>query len=274
MSSGPPFQVLVNSSDGYRDCWKPFFTLLRRYWPEVPTPVVLNTLAADYSFPEVPLRSTRTEALAGRRLTWSEALLAALDSLDCPLVLYLQEDYFLDGPVDSRRITELAALMISRPEIAHIGLTYFGARGPFTPWQPDSSLWVIPHTSRYRISTQAGLWRASALRSYLHPAENGWMFEIYGTWRARRREDLFLTVARDSGAVQPVPYEHAGIVKGRWVPSTVALLAREGTPVDSSIRGLWVPQHPLVAKYETAKKLLARPGRLLASVWQSLTARA
>lgn len=266
------FTVLVNSSDGYRDCWHPFFTLLARYWPTCPAPVVLNTLAVDWEHPAVPVRTTRVEAVAGRRLTWSAALLAALDVVTTPLVLYMQEDYFLEAPVDDARVRAAAALMLHDPRIAHIELTLFPNRAPFVPWADDPAWTTVGARNPYRLTTQAGLWRVDALRSFLHPEENGWQFEIFGTWRSRASRRLFLAPARD-GRPAPVPYAHAGVVKGRWVRSTVELLAREGVPVDASVRGYWEPSSRIAAKLETIRKLASRPDRLVASFVQGIAGR-
>jgi len=40
--------VLVNSTDTFSDCWPPFFQLFKRYWPECPCPIILNTETKDY----------------------------------------------------------------------------------------------------------------------------------------------------------------------------------------------------------------------------------
>jgi hypothetical protein len=254
-----PFTVLVNTSDSYSDCWAPFFTLFSRYWPENSAPVILNTERADYTFPGIALSTSRVQEGIAERLPWSDCLLACLDRVETPLVLYLQEDYFLEEQVDDARIRRLADRMLDRPDIRHLGLTAFGAYGPFAP-SDEPDLWVIDRRSRYRISCQAALWRVDTLRSYLRPGENGWMFEIYGSRRSRRRDELFLTVDRDRERERRTfPYSHAGIIKGQWHQSVPALFARNGIAVDFSKRGMFEPRSRLVEKSRTFKKLLADP---------------
>jgi hypothetical protein len=262
-----PFTLLVNSSDGFEDCWEPFFTLLERYWKGLRAPILLNTERKDWRpATGLPVKCTRVQPADAPRLTWSECLLRALDQVKTPLVLYMQEDYFLDRPVNEVLIDEVAALMLSEPEIRHVGLTHFGSHGPFQPWSADARLWQIGKRARYRISTQAGLWRVETLRSYIHPDENGWMFELLGTWRARRREETFLTVARDQFGPSRVPtinYTHTGIIKGRWHPEMPSLFAREGISMDFGRRGMYVAKPAFVRRWETARKLAANPGAVL-----------
>jgi hypothetical protein len=259
----PPFTVIVNSSDAYADCWGPFFTLFREYWPECSARILLNTEHAAFAFEGCALEATRVEALAGRRLTWSECLMACLDQVRTPVVLYLQEDYFLDAPVRAAEIGEFAGRMAEQPGVPHIGLTNFGACGPFAPTD-DPRLWEIARRSRYRISCQAALWNVEVLRSYLRPGENGWMFEIYGTQRARRRTERFLTVDRTRNAAHPIlPYSHAGIVKGQWHRSVPALFARHGIVVDYARRGFFTPRPPLLEKVRTMRKLLEHPAQFV-----------
>jgi hypothetical protein len=259
----PPFTVIVNTSDAYSDCWVPFFTLFRTFWPGCRARVLLNTERAVFDFPGVTIESVRSAHGKHNQARWSDSLMRCLGLVETPLVLYLQEDYFLEDFVDASSIQSLAEVMVARPSIGHVGLTSFGARGPFTATD-DSRLWNIAPRSRYRISTQAGFWRTGILESYLLPNENGWMFEIFGTWRSWRRPDTFLTVNRDLFADAPiVPYSPAGIVKGRWHPSVPALFARHGLLVDFDSRGFFHRKPALMEKISTARRLASDPGHLV-----------
>jgi hypothetical protein len=261
--TNPPFTIVVNTSDAYSDCWNPFFALFERYWPGNDASVLLNTERADYAYPGVALRTSRVQDGVPERLSWTECLDRCLAQVQTPLVLYLQEDYFLEEPVDDARVRALAHMMMDRPEVRQVGLTAFGAYGPFAPSEQDG-LWIIDRRSRYRISCQAALWRVETLRSYLRPGENGWMFEIYGSRRARRRHELFLTVDRErERARRVVPYSHAGIIKGQWHDSVPALFARHGIEMDFARRGFFVPRPRLLEKARTFRKLLANPAGLV-----------
>jgi hypothetical protein len=262
-----PYTVLVNTSDSYNDCWIPFFQLFRKAWPKCTAPILLNTEYAGFSYSGIAIHATQVQRpYPDRRLTWSECLITALDQVTTPLVLYMQEDYFLDGLVDARAIDELAGFMLANPAVRHVGLTTFGAFGPFSHTD-DPRLWRISRKSRYRISTQAALWRVETLRSYLHPSENGWMFEIYGTRRAARRPETFLTISHDYFRDRPVfPYRHTGIVKGKWHETVPDLFARHGIPMDFSKRGFFKRQPRLIERWHVVKKLLAEPSRIIPGI--------
>ena len=85
--------------------------------------------------------------------------------------------------------------MINEFEIKYIGLTKFGNYPPFHDYFGDNNLKIVSKTSKYRVSTQAALWRTDSLLSYLETDENGWEFEIFGTRRAKKKNELFLTLS-------------------------------------------------------------------------------
>ncbi len=251
--------ILVNSSDGFEDCWAPFFKLLYAHWPDCNYPVLLNTEEKDWSFPRRNSRASRVAANEQRRLSWSECLIRGIDQIKTPLLLYFQEDYFLDSPVCVNVIEDAIKLMLDNPEIGHIALTKQGSFGPFEPY-PVEGFSQIRHDARYRISTQAGLWRPNVLRSYLDPKENGWMFEIFGTWRAQKRKDIFLVADFGPEAGGPaINYVHTGIIKGKWHPLMPGLFAKHKINIDFTNRGFYNPPPSLIRKWEVIKKLAQDP---------------
>ena len=264
------YSILVNSCDSYEDCWHPFFTLFAKYWPNYKGQIVLNTERKNWSFPGLNIKCARVQPDASeRKLSWSECLLRALDHIDTSLVLYLQDDYFLERPVNSALINELAELMVRDNSIKHIGLTHFGSHGPFEQ-TPDERLWKIGERSAYRVSAQAALWQVETLRSYLRPEENAWMFEIFGTRRARHRTETFLTVNRDlynPKAAPIIQYMHTGIIKGKWHPKVPALFDLHEIKVDFEKRGFFKSEPKALGKIRTLTKLISSPAALWRGLW-------
>ena len=259
-----PYTILVNTSDGFDDCWGPFFTLFKRYWPACDAPILLNTERKSAQFADLPVHCTKVQGENEERLTWSECLLRALDQVQTPLVMYFQEDYFLDKPADDERIRKAIAYMLEHPEVKHIGLTRHGSLGPYEPYAPVPWLQKIRQNARYRISTQAGIWRVETLRSYLRSEESGWMFEIYGTWRAHRRDETFLCLKTDQANNGPaLDYLHTGIIKGKWLRGIKPVFEANGIEVDYAKRGFYEPKPYLLHKFELASKLLERPWYML-----------
>ena len=232
-----PFTLLINSCDAFEDCWAPFFCLLERYWSDPRPPIVLNTERKLWAHNTLDIRCTQVQLGIERRLSWSECLSDALATIDTPLVLYMQEDYFIEKPVDVEAISALSQRMIDDPSIKHIGLTHFGAGSPILP-DARPMLSRIGPRATYRVSTQAGLWRTDALQSYLLPWESGWMFELFATVRSWKRDELFLTIDRNLAA-PAIGYQHTGIVKGQWSHFVPALFDREGITMDFEARGFF-----------------------------------
>ena len=258
----PHFTLLVNSCDAFSDTWPACFKLLRLNAEGLATDgIMLVTERKEYAYDGLDVRCSRANREIERYRTSSECLIDALDQLETPLVLYMQDDYFYERPLDVALVNDLARKMAEEPGIGHIGLTHMGSRGPFAPTD-DERLWRIGQRANYRISTMTGLWRVEVLRSYLRPEENNWMFEIYGTRRAWRRKDhLFLTVSRDRP--EPVTYVHTGIIKGKWHRDIPALFARYDIPMAFERRGFYDAPPPLHRKWKTFRTLLSDPARLL-----------
>jgi hypothetical protein len=256
------YSILVNTSDSFEDCWMPFFTLFEKYWPESNAPIYLNTEKKIWKHPRLDIRSTAVQGNSESRLTWSECLLAALDQIETPFILYFQ-DYFIHQKVNNDVIASAIEYMVSHPEVKHISLTRHGSIGPHEPYEVD---WLakIHQKAKYRISTQAGLWSVDTLKSYLRAEENGWMFEIYGTWRARRRPDCFLCVTYEANTNgPPIDYLHTGIIKGKWLQEIQQVFETNEITVDYSKRGFYFPKQPALRKLEVGLRLIERPIYLL-----------
>jgi hypothetical protein len=256
------FTIFVNTSDGFEDCWIPFFTLLKKHWHDCKIPIFLNTEFKNYTIHGLNITCTKVhEGITERKLTWSECLIKGLEKVQTPYVLYLQEDYFFETDVNVELIFSLINKMNLNNDIKYIGLTDIGNFGPFKPYSEDSDL-VIVGNNRYRISTQAAIWDKEVLLSYLLPHENGWMFEIFGTLRANKRKDLFLTVNRDLYSKNKNPiisYEHTGIIKGKWHPNIPNLFKSNKIEVNYNYRGFYKSKSRILRKMETVKNLLKNP---------------
>jgi hypothetical protein len=240
--------LVVSSCDAYEDCWLPFFKLLSTYWQAPVPPIYLNTETRGFSFPGLEIQCPRVQLEAGQELDWSDRLMRTLDHVPTEIVLYMQEDYFVNGPVDVPMLNRFVALM-QRDGISHVSLKRANRTGAPSQYE---FLDRIDQRTEYRISAQAGLWRVSSLRSYLRRHETVWELEWYGSRRAWRRPDSFYFVNADydaasgrlgdhaSGRRGVVPYWPTGVVHGRWVPEVVVdLFAAHDIEVDYERRGFY-----------------------------------
>ena len=265
------YSIIVNSSDDFEDCWVPFFTLLKKNWDNCNAPIFLNTEHKTFQFSGLKIYVTQSHRLVNdRKLTWSECLINALNLVETPLVLYLQEDYFIQSPVKFEIINDFVNLMISDKSIKHIGLTHFGSKGPFTFFENDFRLLKIKKDAEYRISTQAGLWDRGTLLSYLRPDENGWMFEIFGSKRSSKKNDIFLTANKqifNSVNAYIIDYIHTGIIKGKWHKSIPQLFEQNNIKINFNKRGFYKSRPIFIRKIQTLIKLLKNPIKFLNSVF-------
>jgi hypothetical protein len=257
--------VLVNTSDGYADCWDPFFRLFSDYWRNCPYPIVLNTETRDYAFAGLDITATKIASGASRRLSWSECLGRCLGTMSTPYVLYLQEDYFLESPVRGEWIENfLGVLRAGRADV--IRLMECDGSGPWHP-TADETLWAVDQKARYRIALQAGLWRKTTLQGSLRQHESAWQLEGFGSERARRRRgEIVLAAARDrfhGPGLEVFPYQPTGVIAGKWERSIVEpLFAAHAIEVDFSRRGFYDSTERLV-KPPLRKRLADRVRSLL-----------
>jgi hypothetical protein len=233
--------IFVNTSDNFEDCWHPFFVLFARYWPNCPYPIVLNTESKDYSFKGLNIVCTKVAQNENRRLTWSECLARALDSVATPYILYLQEDYFLEAAVkeDTLKIM-LDALRAGQADVIRLSEAEGGG-----PWikQAGTPIWQVARRAKYQVSLQAALWRKDFLRAQVRLHETAWQLESFGSMRLRRQKAKIFCVNRDlySGKNKEIlPYTPTGVIAGKWVRQVVEpLFAAHEITVDFAQRGFY-----------------------------------
>jgi hypothetical protein len=212
----PSYSILVSSTDSYSDCWGPFFTLFKKYWPNYRGRIFLSTETKDFSFPDLDITCTRVARFTGRKDTpHGLRLLEAFKQIDTDIVVYLHEDMFLDHYVPEQKVQQLVDIMLQH-QMTYVGLVEGGNQGPFQPSDfPD--LWEVDHSDEYLFSAMASMWNIKRMARYLRPHENPWQTEFY---------------------VTPI----TGIYRGKWHREAVEkLFAAEGIEVDFSQRGFYVP---------------------------------
>ncbi|MBM4023680.1 MAG: hypothetical protein FJ284_15835 [Planctomycetes bacterium] len=262
----PEMAILVNSSDGFQDCWAPFFRLLATHWPSCRFPVYLNVEEATYEHPSLEVRCLNHPRLpSGAMVPWSDRLIESLQAIPEPYVMSMQEDYFLDAPVRAE-LVEDCLRGVADDGVGCVRLTGFGARGG-TKMAERPYLVDVPRISHSRTSTQAAIWDKEVLLSYVRRQETVWETEILGTRRAWSRYAAIRTVDRDRLEGRPiVSYTGTGIIRGKWHPELVPLFARPGIPMDFERRGF----HALPSRWTTRSRMIAsvvrRPGRFLAAI--------
>jgi hypothetical protein len=233
--------ILVCSCDAYGDLWRPFFTMLDRYWPDRPFEVVLVSETNSFRWRGV------TTVLGGRGLQWSDLLLHALRSLETESVLFMLDDFILRHAVNTAMMLEL--LRLKREHRLDM-LRVLPRPGPSLRPTAGLPFGLISSSAAYRVSTQAAFWTRSTLIELLRPGETIWEFEVAGTLRSRSSGRFASTINH------ALPYYHHSVQRGRWFPWAARRLARHGVSVDLDARPLMAM--PEVADW-TFKKFVLGP---------------
>jgi hypothetical protein len=263
----PEMAILVNSSDGFRDCWDPFFRLLETHWPQCRFPVYLNVEEATYEHPSLAIRCLNHRRLAsGANVPWSDRLIESLRAIPESYVMYLQEDYFLDAPVRDD-VVEDCLRVVAEEGAGCVHLTGFGSRGGSKtaerPYLVD-----VPRISHYRVSTQAAIWDKNVLLSYVRPDETVWETEILGTVRSWSQHAAIRTVDPVRLGGSPVmSYTGTGIIRGQWHPEMVPLFSRHGIDMDFERRGFYSFPSRWTTRSRIIMSLMKRPRRSLMAMF-------
>jgi hypothetical protein len=268
-NASPSLTIIVQSTDSFSDCWRPFFKLFSYYWPECKYPILLNTETKTFSFKGLNIESTGILRLSqGKWPTWSESLLLCLGRVSTDIIFLILDDFFISGPVDIESFEILMSIMVNRG-YSNITLTEHGNQRPALPTN-DPYLLSVEQKANYRLSTSPALWRKDILKSYLRDAESAWEFEIFGSRRAWRRPDtLFIAnpAAIKNGHDGVIPYfqctHDTGIVKGRWQHEIKPFFEKHGIDMDYSVRGFNQTLPGFLNRYYLLRRLLMHPMRLV-----------
>lgn len=90
-------KLVVLSCDKYEPCWKPFFTLLEKYYPHHPEPVLITETKKCPYCRTINVNSD----------IWTERFRKALKQIDDREVLIMLDDFFIRQPVDEERINNI-----------------------------------------------------------------------------------------------------------------------------------------------------------------------
>ncbi len=239
------YTVFVNSTDSFSDCWEPFFKLFKTYWPNFDGEIILNTETKNFEYPGLNIKITQVALNETKKnLPYGECLIRGLNQVSTRLILYLQEDYFINAPIKENTINEFAQYMLYN-NITNIRLMECANAGPWSPTN-KLNLWKVDRKAKYRISLQAGLWDKNKLKTFIRPHETPWELERWGSIRERRKnEDSIYCVNRNifnDKDGQIISYGRTGIVKGKWKKDIVQdLFWRHGIEVDYRKRGFYDP---------------------------------
>lgn len=249
--------IIVSSSDGYDDCWNPFFALLKNYFPGIEQiEILLSTQTKDYSNPDFNLKVVKH----GMKAAWSQRLRQTLEKASNKIILFLDEDAFLRSEVNMSLLAKLVDMMGQDDKIGHIRF----AKGN---WETTPTQWVflqeLKPFSRKRFMMLIGLWNKEILLKHLVDHETTWSIEKWANIRSNILQDRFFCVTRSVIENEGSPYdaaENGGIYKGKWIENyVVTLFAKNNIEIDFSKRGFTGQQSRLASRLMNRLEPLVHP---------------
>lgn len=230
--------VLVSSCDAYEDLWFPFFTILKKQWLELKDyNIVLNTESKIYQHEGLNIKCFSLYD-KGKRIPWGKRLIETLQRIDSKYIIFLLDDFFVTDIVDQTIIDKCVDYLEQKDKIATFGFVPSSnisrkKSNEFTGFE------LRNRTEKWRINTQAAIWRRDKLISYIRPHETAWEWELYGSERSQRYEDDIYVLG--DGTKRVFYYENAwggAIHRGKWTPYAIELCRKYGIDIDFEIRGI------------------------------------
>lgn len=210
--------ILVTTCEKYNDVRKIHDQLFRKYWPQCPFPKYLVTDNLGDAR-ENGLYDCVIEAGSAFGTRNTERILIALDRIEEPYVLLLQEDVFLCDMVDTNKILEI----VNAAERYDAGLIRTGA-GLMTDrvFEKDNNFLEFLKGSPYCIAFPGGLWNKQYLCRLLKQYDNCADVERWGSEQCKEYPEVILACRY---AVYPFV---DAVRKGYWEKVALALMNRNG----------------------------------------------
>jgi hypothetical protein len=226
LSSEKDCVLLVASCDAYRDLWRPFFALLRQYWPDCPFPVFLGAERTDSGQPGV------VTLFSDGGLVWSRRILDYLTQLSATYVLVTLEDFFLRSVVSTSKVLQCFEFACGHDAVQ---VRLIPRPRPTNRISGESLIGESAVGSPYRLCTQAAIWNRRALIDLLRADESIWEFELNGNVRASANPSGFYSVWRPVLPYQGV-FAHHVVEKGKWLPHEKWIFERKNIGCDFARR--------------------------------------
>ena len=182
--------MLLSSCDKYDDAWLPFFSQLKKFWPEFDMPVYLGTESKKFQLDGYDIRCP----LSGgpKYQQWSERLLKLLEKIDTDYVLFALDDFWLTSPVDTAKFERICSYMEKDKRMGFVCLKLEAVKGKSSERDLANvvdcqypELYRCLKGKSFRITTQIGIWKRSYLKKILRSHESAWYFETRATWRSK-----------------------------------------------------------------------------------------
>ena len=207
--------IIVSSCDAFFDAWRPFVFFFRKHWGDCPFPIflIVNRLRVRSNFLQ-PIT-------VGPDRNWASNMQLALAQIAHPYVLYLQEDYFLNGSVNRVQLASDFAYAFDRDAASFCFYGRSALERDFVPL--NDRFGIVPRDSDGRTRLQITLWKKDVLQSTLRSGESAWNMEA----RASERTRDLLALSYVGRENVPIPYLMSAISRRLWTSEAISLCQSE-----------------------------------------------
>ena len=203
-------KILVLSCDKYEPCWKPFFTLLDKYYPNHPEAYLLcETKKCDYS-----------KTINVDSENWCERFRKALEQIEDDYVLVMLDDFFIRKPVDTKRINEIQ--FDNDTAVYNFELEYREPKQRLEEWD------IQKNNQVYLNSCQPSIWNRKILMQRLQTNKTP------QEWELTKIDSPYKHFINNKDFIIDIGYRHQpleigwGITRGKIAKECLEFLESEG----------------------------------------------
>ncbi len=250
--------IIVLSSDGYSDCWIPFFKLFRKNFPDLDKyEIILSTNTKTFEYSGLKIKTITH----GEKTAWSKRLKVCLKKAKNDIVLVMAEDLFLRSLIDVKKLNDFLVLMKGADDIDHIRLLSTRDRTKVKGSAYDD-LDEIEQKTKLRFLYLPGLWKKNILLKYLVNYESPFMSEKLGDARSWIYKHRFYAVSskrRDNDEQFYDCRPSGALFKGKWSNWVPALLKEYDVHIDFDKRGFETKEFAKTSRIKSKIELLKTP---------------
>jgi len=168
--------LVVSSCDKYKSAWMPYFTLLKKYWPEHPSDIYLITETKQYHDNELDIKVFNMDGVP-----WSTRICCCLESIKTKYIIFSLEDFFLQDYVKTNAIAKCVMWMEKNEKIAVC--RFYPSDSKYLEPSDKYSPFRFASSHNMRLETQFAIWNRETLISFIDKSESPHQFEYQGSNR-------------------------------------------------------------------------------------------
>ena len=207
-------KMIVLSCDKYEPCWKPFFTLLEKYYPHHPEVYLITETKGCPYCKTINVNSN----------VWTERFREGLKQIEDGEVLVMLDDFFIRQPVDEERIKQVERLLKELDDVA-----CFNFEINYRKSLDYSSDWSIQLNNQvYLNSCQPSIWNRKILIDRLQQNQNA------QDWETTVVDSPYIHYINNKDFIIDIGYRHQdlsigfGITRGKLSKECLEFLKKEG----------------------------------------------